>query len=224
MKAEGGAALLTWRADVDAGPRLSALEHLCYPWQRPKQRWTDIVAAVEGISRVSRLSDEARVALLAYAAGVLDSDGSISILRDTHAVRHGRATQPTFSERVTIRQIEPEAVDLLHEFFGGCRSVISGRRANQQPLQSLQLVDRQAARLLTAVRPYLRIKLGQADLCLQLRELKEESRRARFAYGRGHRGAGKRPEGLSDAMEQVRVRIAELNRIAGRAVRRSEPN
>ncbi len=164
------------------------------------------------------------VALLAYAAGVIDSDGSIGILRETHAMRHQRAGQPTFSERVTIRQIEPEAVDLLHEFFGGCRSVIAGKRDNQQPLQSLQFVDRQAARLLGEILPYLRIKRRQAELCLELRQLKEESRRARFAYGRGHRGGGRRPESITVAMERVRSAIVELNRVNGRASRVRGPN
>lgn len=164
---------------------------------------------------------EERQALLAYAAGVIDSDGSIGILRETHAMRHGRASQATFSERVTIRQIEPEAVDFLHGAFGGCRSVIAAKRPNQQALQSLQLVDRQAARLLTAVLPYLRIKRAQAELCLEMRKLKEESHRARFAHGRGHRGGGRRPEPITQEMERVRSAIVELNRVEGRASRHS---
>ena len=164
------------------------------------------------------------MALCAYAAGVIDSDGSIGILRETHAMRASRATQPTFSERVTIRQIEPEAVDWLHGFFGGCRSVIAAKREKRQDLQSLQLVDRQATRLLAATLPYLRIKRGQAALCLELRRLKEESRRARFARGRGHRGGGKRPESISLAMERVRSAIVEMNRIEGRAIRHSTPS
>ena len=137
-------------------------------------------------------------------------------------MRAKRATQPTFSERVTIRQIEPEAVDLLHGFFGGCRSVITGKRKKQQEHQSLQLVDRQATRLLVATLPYLRIKRAQAELCLELRRLKEDSRRARFAYGRGHRGGGKRPESIGLAMERVRSGILELNKLEDRAIRRAK--
>jgi hypothetical protein len=172
----------------------------------------------------SVLIDPERVALLAYAAGVIDSDGSIGILRETYAMRVlGTASQPTFSERVTIRQIEPDAVDLLHINFGGCRSVIAGTRPKQQPLQSLQLVDRQAALLLAAVLPYLRIKKRQGELCLEMRRLKDESRRARFAYGRGHRGGGRRPDSITSAMELVRAEIVRLNRVEGRAQRYSQP-
>lgn len=162
------------------------------------------------------------VEVLAYAAGVIDSDGSIGIQRVTLAMRRHRATQPTFSERVVIRQVEPEAVDFLHSHFGGSRGVIrygDGARRNRQPLQSLVVGDRRASRLLAAVSPYLRIKRGQAELCLELRRLKEESRRARFAYGRGHQGGGRRPPALSAAMDAVHSEMRRLNRVADRSIR-----
>lgn len=165
-----------------------------------------------------------RIEVLAYAAGVIDSDGSITISRETYAMRVLKtAGQPTFSERITIRQIEPEAVDLLHQQFGGCRSVIisKSKKRRRQPLQSLVIADRKAGRVLAAVLPYLRIKRQQAELCLEMRRLKEESRKARFAYGRGHRGGGKRPEQITEAMEQIRAEILKLNRVDGRAQRRN---
>lgn len=161
--------------------------------------------------------------LLAYAAGVIDSDGSIGIQRETWPIRLGRATQATYSERVTIRQVEPEAVDLIHEAFGGSRHVIppSAKRKASQPLQCVVLADRKASTLLRALLPYLRIKRGQAELCLQLRELKQASLRARFAFGRGHRGGGRRPEALTAAMDEVYLEIRRLNRVDDRAARRN---
>ena len=161
--------------------------------------------------------------VLAYAAGVIDSDGSIGIQRETWPIRLGRATQPTFSERVTIRQIEPEAVDLIHQTFGGSRHVIrpTERRKDSQPLQCVVLADRKASTLLAALLPYLRIKRGQAKLCLELRELKNDSLRARFAIGRGHRGGGRRPEALTAAMDAVYLEMRRLNRVDDRAARRN---
>lgn len=161
------------------------------------------------------------VDVLAYAAGVIDSDGSIGIQRETWPMKVGRATQPTFSEHVTIRQIEPEAVDLIHAHFGGSRGVIRyrGDRQERQPLQSLVIGDRKATALLKAVIPYLRIKREQALLCLELRRLKDESRRARFAYGRGHQGGGRRPVELSTAMDAVHAEMLRLNRVSDRAIR-----
>lgn len=161
--------------------------------------------------------------VLAYVAGVIDSDGSIGIQQETWPMRVHRASQPTYSERVTIRQVEPEAVDLIHQHFGGSRYVIryGGKRSGRQPLQSLVLADRKASALLSLVIPYLRIKRCQAELCLRLRQLKDESRRARFAYGRGHRGGGRRPEALSVAMDAVHAEMLRLNRVSDRAMRRN---
>ena len=166
--------------------------------------------------------------VLAYAAGVIDSDGSIGIQRETYAMRVlGTASQPTYSERVTIRQLGPEAVDLIYRHFGGSRGVLpppkkpAKRRWKRQPLQSLTLGDRKACSLLRSVLPYLRIKRRQAELCLEMRRLKDESRRARFAYGRGHAGGGRRPDWITAAMEAVRAEVMALNRVDGRAERRN---
>lgn len=163
--------------------------------------------------------------LLAYAAGVIDSDGSIGIRLDTYAMRVRRVKAgPVYKERVTLRQIEPQAVDLLHEAFGGSRFVSAPRNDRAQPLHSWQVVDRMAATFLAAIAPYLRIKRRQAELCVDLRRLKDESRKARFAYGRGHRGGGRRPEALADAMAELRAEVMRLNRVEGRAARIEREN
>lgn len=159
-----------------------------------------------------------RSVISAYAAGVIDSDGSIRIHRDTYAMRVLKNTlQATFSECVTIRQLEHEAIDIIHARFGGSRGVAVQKHGDskRQPLQVVQLVDRRAFQLVTATLPYLRIKRPQAELCLELRRLKDESRRARFAPGRGHRGAGRRPEWITEAMEALYLRMLQLNRRVG---------
>lgn len=120
---------------------------------------------------------------------------------------------------MTLKQIEPQAVDLLHEAFGGSRFVSAPRNEHAQPLHSWQVVDRMAATFLAAIAPYLRIKRRQAQLCVDLRRLKDESRKARFAYGRGHRGGGPRPDALAAAMAELRAEIMRLNRVKGRAAR-----
>jgi len=156
------------------------------------------------------------VDLLAYAAGVVDSDGSIGIRLDTYAMRVRRVDAgPVYKERVTVRQIEPQAVELFHHAFGGSRFMTVPRKKNAQPLHSWQIVDRMAATFLGAIAPYLRIKRRQAELCVELRRLKDESRRARFAYGRGHRGSGRRPDDLTLAMSSLRSEMLRLNRVVG---------
>ena len=102
------------------------------------------------------------VALLAYAAGVIDSDGTIGIRRDTYAMRTRRSDYgPVFKERVSLKQIEPQAVDLFHAQFGGSRFIWTPRRRRAEPMYSWQIVSRMASVLLEAVLPYLRIKRRQ---------------------------------------------------------------
>ena len=161
------------------------------------------------------------VALRLYAAGVVDSDGSIGIRLDTCAMRVRKVKAgPVYKERVTLKQIEPQAVDLLHEAFGGSRFISAPQNPRAQPLHSLQIVDRMASTFLEAILPYLLIKRRQAELCIELRRLKDESRKARFAHGRGHRGGGPRPDALTAAMSEVRAEILRLNQVEGRATRR----
>lgn len=151
--------------------------------------------------------------LLAYLAGVIDSDGSIGIKRSTYGMRHGNGGQPTFSERVMCRQVTPEAVLLLRDTFGGYYGITKGSTAKGRPLHSWQVTDMKAAECLRALRPYLHVKAAQADNALALRVVKDASKAARVAVGRGHMGSAVRPEALSVEMERL-VEVAHaLNRV-----------
>jgi len=153
--------------------------------------------------------------LLAYCAGVIDSDGTIGVKRSTYQVRVVKdSTQPIFSERIAVRQVELEAIELLHSLFGGYLRIGEPPSAKKgRPLNMWMVTDKQAAECLRLLLPYLRIKRKQAENCLRLRELKEESKKARIAVGRGHAGAGFRPAHLSEGMEQTYTIAASLNAV-----------
>ncbi len=152
--------------------------------------------------------------LLAYCAGVIDSDGTIGIKRQSYAMRVVKdSSQPTYSERVCVKQVEPEAVDLLHSLFGGYRFTAKASVRGGRPLFAWQVTDRKAAACLAELLSYLRIKRAQAENCLALRIVKEESKKARVAFGRGHAGSAVRPAALSAAMERHHARAHELNRV-----------
>jgi len=156
---------------------------------------------------------------LAYMAGIIDADGTIGIKRSTYAMRRrGDATQPVFSERVCVKQVTPEAIDLLHETFDGYRFMAGPGSRNGRPMHGWQVTDLKAYGCLLAVRPYLRIKVAQAENCIALREVKERSKRARVAFGRGHAGAAVRPLELTDEMEAFAERAHLLNRVGGDAL------
>lgn len=151
---------------------------------------------------------------LAYCAGVIDSDGTIGVKRSTYAMRVvGDAKQTMYSERVCVRQVEPQAVTLLHALFGGRFAKAKPSTKKGRALYEWQVTDLNAAKCLLAVLPYLRIKREQAENCLALRGLKEKSKKQRVAVGRGHAGGASRSAALSDAMEQAYQRAKELNHV-----------
>lgn len=148
--------------------------------------------------------------VLAYLAGVIDSDGTIGIKRNRP---YSGGTQPNYSERVCVKQVEPQAIDLLHATFGGYRSTCGPSAKKGRDLHLWQVTDLKALTCLVALLPYLRIKAKQAQNCIDLRALKQESKRARVPFGRGHAGAASRPAHLTIAMEALRTRAKQLNRV-----------
>lgn len=151
--------------------------------------------------------------LIAYCAGVVDSDGTIGIKRRTYAMRVvGDSTQPTYCARICVRQVTREAVDLLAEQFGGKISVTKPSVPRGRPLFSWEVRDQIAERALRAMLPALRIKRKQAENCLELRKLVVESKVARVAQGRGHIGAARRPVLIGEKMHACYELAHALNR------------
>lgn len=151
---------------------------------------------------------------LAYLAGAVDSDGTIGIKVSTYAMRVTKDCQaPTYSERVSLKQVTPEIVDTLHQTFQGSRRLEKPSAKKGRPLYSWTATDRVAFNALSSLLPYLRVKRAQAQACIELRSIKEDSKKARVAKGRGHVGSAHRSKAHGDAMAKLKLRIAELNRV-----------
>lgn len=158
---------------------------------------------------------------LAYLAGVIDSDGYLSVKRTTYHMRvRGDAGNPVFSEKIGCKQVTPEAIDVLHATFGGYRRVEKPSSPNGRPLHSWVVTDRNAAAAAEALLPYLRIKREQAILLLQVRALKGAPRLATGEFdqmanqwGTTTMRAKKRvsPETIAE-MENLRLQSMALNR------------
>lgn len=151
---------------------------------------------------------------LAYCAGVIDSDGTIGIKRSTYNMRVlGDATQPTYSERIKVKQVEPEAVALLHGIFGGSYRIEKTGLKSGRPLYAWQVTDRKASIVAAALHPYLRIKKAQAENVLALRAIKDASVLQRRQRPKGQTGPNARAPHLSAAMEEAYTQAKELNRV-----------
>lgn len=118
--------------------------------------------------------------LLAYCAGVLDSDGHIGVHINWYRVKTaGDAKQPTYQPRCSVKQLDHQAVELFHDLFAGHLYVDTANvRGSARPINVWQVHSASCRRVLEALRPYLRIKTRQADLVLELCDL-NQSKRAR---------------------------------------------
>lgn len=85
-------------------------------------------------------------------------------------------------------------------------SVVKGR-----PLYSWAATDQRAVECLRKILPYLRVKRTQALNCLELRKIKEISKKARWKRGRGHIGPKTRSNEHTAKMERFYMRAKELN-------------
>ncbi len=111
--------------------------------------------------------------ILAYLAGVMDSDGYFGIKRDTYHLRVRKdARVPLFHERLGIKQVSSEAILLLKNCFGGSISHPKPSSDNGKPLYGWAALDKKGAEATEALLPYLRIKRRQAECVLKLRALK----------------------------------------------------
>lgn len=123
-----------------------------------------------------------KVALLSYCAGVLDSDGHIGVHVNWYKVKVlGDAKQPTYQPRCSVKQLDPEAIELFHELFAGHLYVDENNtRGSARPINIWQVHSASCRRVLEALRPYLRIKTRQADLALELCDLNKSKRSRSF--------------------------------------------
>ena len=97
----------------------------------------------------------------AYAAGILDGEGSISITRN----HSGRWPSP----QVSVASTDRELLDWLQARFGGAISTKQPCQPQHSISYDWKLTDRRTLRFLQVVRPYLVIerKLRRCDLLLQ---------------------------------------------------------
>jgi hypothetical protein len=152
--------------------------------------------------------------VLAYCAGVIDSDGTIGIKRNTYRARVvGDSAQPTYSARVCVRQVVTDALTVLSGALGGSVRPARTYAKRGKLMWSWEVKDALAEHALKLLLPHLRIKKAQAENCLALRGLIAESKRARVGFGRGHVGAAARPQHLSEAMQRAYSRAKELNAV-----------
>ena len=142
---------------------------------------------------------------IAYAAGVIDSDGYIGVKRSDYSVRvRGDAGQAVYAPRVMVKQVTPQAIDLLPGLFGGYRGEGKPTATRGRPLFTWEVHSANAARACEAILPHLRIKREQAMNAIRCGQL--------------NAGASRRGWDLPDiAPDEPLLPLLEAARRAGRS-------
>lgn len=147
--------------------------------------------------------------ILAYLAGVMDSDGNLRVEK-----RHIEGMLgPHYRICIRAAQVAPSpAIDLFARTFGGHVTVKKVNRPNQRDLAYWSLHDKSAVPAIAALLPYLLVKRQEAYLLLDLRRLKAEGKKGITEWvhpNRWHRAVKMRKRCYTP--EQV----AEFERIKG---------
>jgi len=101
---------------------------------------------------------------LAYAAGVIDSDGSIMI-------RHGKARTkfPRHILTIVVGMADADACKWLHEKWPG-RLWVQQDNPKWRPIFRWQIYSNKAAEFLKQILPYLKVKSRQAKIAIEFQE------------------------------------------------------
>jgi len=99
----------------------------------------------------------------AWAAGLIDGEGSIGIYQ--HTIR----PRPSWALQVTVGMTHRPTIERLHAMFGGYMRGVN-RRSPRRRLWFWQVSSATAVRVVRLVRPWLVTKAEEADLALRFAE------------------------------------------------------
>lgn len=101
---------------------------------------------------------------LAYIAGVIDSDGCISIGRNAKR----------YKPIVQITQVQPEAINFVNKIFGGSYKI--EKRLSHKDIYKWRIQSRKNLGIfLEAIIPFLKIKREQAKIVIEYCNIRSKS-------------------------------------------------
>lgn len=115
---------------------------------------------------------------LAYCAGIMDGEGYIGIKKTKPYKTQGRTT-PGYHARIQVRMVDEPAIAALVGLFGGKTYREKPHANNGRPLHCWSISDAKAEATIRLVLPFLRVKVQQARIVLDLRKLQREGRKHR---------------------------------------------
>ena len=149
-----------------------------------------------------------------YFAGFFDGEGCIAILR--HATLVPPAVNLRYFMVITVTNTHQGIMEWLHQTFGG--NIKRYKRTTQQPTHAdawkWTAMSQDAAHILRAVLPYLKVKYAQAEVALEFQDIVSSTLTRSYASRSGQRGR------LPLSPEDVAVRQALADKLL--AIRRND--
>ena len=105
---------------------------------------------------------------LAYAAGIMDGEGSICIRR--HVYKTGVHNIPSFTVYAEIRMTNWEAVSFVYDTFGG-HLTEKGLTKKGKIIYDWKIYSKKAVCFLEMIKPYLKCKHRQAAIAASFQKL-----------------------------------------------------
>ena len=137
---------------------------------------------------------------IAYAAGIIDADGSISI--------RGRTERHTYAGVIVVAMCDPHPVVFLHQLFGGSLRKIKYRPPNRHQVR-WGVAAKQARACAEVLLPFLWVKQQQALNLVELQRLNEQIRSYTTAQ-RGLRSGSSRWWGQYEIDPDMLLRTQQL--------------
>lgn len=113
--------------------------------------------------------------LVIWAAGFFDGEGSVQIARVN---QEGRANTRTVNFRLFISasQVEKDPLEVLMALWDGCIVTSHPEAGNCRACYAWQAVSQVAAKALTEMKPYLKVKDLQAELALSFQAVRKKGK------------------------------------------------
>ena len=103
---------------------------------------------------------------LAYAAGIIDGEGSIQIRR---VIGKNGEVSPRYDLTVKVSNTNPKMIEFLSVTFGGRSMLESMRGGKHRPVYRWNLVGERCQWFLKIIKPYMVCKQDQVDLAILFR-------------------------------------------------------
>lgn len=137
---------------------------------------------------------------LAYTAGIIDGEGYIAIIKYRHPqCRVGFH----YGVVVSVGMGNPTVPMWLHSSFGGSYGVYPPGKKGYKNRHVWKTTTRQAVQFLKLILPYLKEKVGQAEIVIEFQKGKSSK----------YSGQNPRPLVLIEADAVLAKRVSELNKL-----------